>query len=201
MFSLSEINGGGGSRISQTALIAANLVPVFGVLFLGWSVASILVLYWIENVIIGILNVPKMWACQGGIGSKLFTTPFFAFHYGMFCFGHGVFIAEIFDARPEFDSLLTGGPLLWTSASFLFSHLVSMFINFFGKREYENREIGTQMAFPYGRIVVLHIVILFGGFLVELLGAPILALLLLVGLKTVIDLAAHRLEHAKSLQG
>jgi len=200
VFPLSEIDGGGGSRLSLIALIAANLVPVFGVLFLGWSVAAILVLYWTENVIIGILNIPKMWACEGGTGNKIFITPFFAFHYGMFCFGHGAFISEIFDARPMFDSLLSGGPLLWTSASFLFSHLVSMLINFYGKREYEGRQVGTQMAIPYGRIVVLHIVILIGGFLVQLVGAPIIALLLLVVLKTGIDLAAHRLEHAKALE-
>ena len=34
-------------------LIAANLVPLYGVFQWGWKVGDILILYWIENVIIG----------------------------------------------------------------------------------------------------------------------------------------------------
>ena len=34
------------------------------------------------------------WANQA---SKLFFIPFFIFHYGMFCFVHGVFLFAIFD--------------------------------------------------------------------------------------------------------
>jgi len=43
--------------------------------------------------------------------------------------------------------------------------------------------------------VVLHLTILFGGFGVQALGSPVWALLLLVGLKTAIDLYAHLKEH------
>jgi hypothetical protein len=41
-------------------LVAPNLVPLIGVLAWGWNVPTILVLYWVENGIVGILNVPKM---------------------------------------------------------------------------------------------------------------------------------------------
>ena len=51
------------------------------------------------------------------------------------------------------------------------------------------------MGKPYGRVVVLHLTILFGGFGVQALGSPLWALLLLVVLKTGIDLAAHVREH------
>lgn len=55
-------------RLAQTAspttslvlLVAFNLVPLIGVLAWGWNVATLLVLYWVENGIVGILNVPKM---------------------------------------------------------------------------------------------------------------------------------------------
>jgi hypothetical protein len=47
-------------KTSAYVLIAANALPLFGVLFLGWDTFSIVALYWSENVIIGAINVLKM---------------------------------------------------------------------------------------------------------------------------------------------
>ncbi|MGH2838569.1 MAG: DUF6498-containing protein [Thermoleophilaceae bacterium] len=44
---------------------------------------------------------------------------------------------------------------------------------------------------------MLHLTILFGGFIVAFLGAPIGALIVLVVLKTALDLGLHRREHAR----
>ena len=71
----------------------------------------------------------------------------------------------------------------------------SMFINFFGKKEYLGRETGKQMMSVYGRVFVMHFVIILGGFAVQAFGAPVLAVVMLIILKTVIDLAAHKKEH------
>ena len=183
-------------------LILANAVPIIGVLFWGWDAAAILVLYWLESVIMGVLNIPKILACRktehGGVrslGSNLFLVLFFSFHYGMFTFVHGAFLAEIPGARPIMEGLRNGGPILWTAGSFLLSHLFSMFINFFGKKEYLGRDPKKQMVSVYGRVIVMHIVILFGGFLAVRFGAPVLAVVMLIVLKTAIDLAAHKKEH------
>ena len=51
-------------KSSAYVLIAANLLPLFGVLFLGWDTFSIVALYWTENVIIGAINVLKMITCN-----------------------------------------------------------------------------------------------------------------------------------------
>jgi len=51
-------------KTSAYALIAANVLPLFGVLFLGWDTFSIVALYWSENVIIGAINVLKMITCN-----------------------------------------------------------------------------------------------------------------------------------------
>lgn len=177
-------------------MLAANLVPIIGVFAFGWDVGSILVLYWLESVIIGVLNIPKMWACEGGFGSKLFLTPFFIVHFGGFSLGHAFFLKDMFKMGGTFDSLLSGGPLVWTALTFLVSHLFSMFVNFFGKREYEGRLANEQMFFPYGRIIIMHIVIILGGGLVMLLGQPIIALLMLIGFKIAFDIAAHTMEHS-----
>ena len=84
----------------------ANAIPLFGVLFLGWNVWSILVLYWLENGIVGVVNVLKMARAQGPdttdrraiaqnpvpSGSKFALIPFFVIHYGLFWFVHGIFV-------------------------------------------------------------------------------------------------------------
>jgi len=49
---------------SAIFLILANVVPIFGVLYWGWDATAILVLYWLESVIMGLLNVPKILACR-----------------------------------------------------------------------------------------------------------------------------------------
>ena len=37
-------------NLPVAALVLANLIPVFGVLYMGWDVGSIVVLYWVENL-------------------------------------------------------------------------------------------------------------------------------------------------------
>ncbi len=176
-------------------LILANLTPVFGVLFFGWKVADILILYWLENLVIGALNIPKMWACRGNPFNKLFLTGFFTVHFGFFCYGHGMIISEIFAQGRDILDWVSGQPFLWAIASIFISHLFSMFVNFLGKREYAGRDVNTQMFLPYGRIVIMHVVVLVGGLLVDRLGSPIYALFVLIALKVWIDGIAHTQEH------
>lgn len=39
---------------------AGNLVPLIGVLFLGWDLPSILLMYWIETGVVGLINVLRI---------------------------------------------------------------------------------------------------------------------------------------------
>lgn len=176
-------------------LVAANLVPLAGVSVFGWSVGNIILLYWIETLIIGVLNVPKMWACKGETGAKVFLTPFFIFHYGFFCFGHWSFLSDIMGMKSAAENFSWGDPIIWATISLLVSHLFSMAVNFFGKKEYLNRDVSAQMFFPYGRIVIMHMVIIFSGMFVMMLGEPIAALIFLIALKTIFDIGAHTIEH------
>jgi uncharacterized protein DUF6498 len=58
--------------ITVLFLIAVNLIPLFGVLFFGWSLFSIKFLYWIENGIIGFFNIPKIALGETGRLTGLF---------------------------------------------------------------------------------------------------------------------------------
>src|SRR4051812_25735615 len=41
-------------------LVASNLVPLAGVAFGGWRLGSVMVLYWLENGIVGIVTVARL---------------------------------------------------------------------------------------------------------------------------------------------
>ncbi|MES1239846.1 MAG: DUF6498-containing protein, partial [Chloroflexota bacterium] len=56
---------------SAILLVAANLIPLVGVLLFGWSLWTILVLYWVENGIVGLWNVLRILLAQGAILPKV----------------------------------------------------------------------------------------------------------------------------------
>jgi hypothetical protein len=86
-------------------------------------------------------------------------------------------------------------PLRIPLAALFISHGVSFVSNFIGGREYERTSVAALMAAPYSRIMVMHLTVLFGGWVVLLLNNPVPALALLVLLKTAMDLRAHAREH------
>lgn len=208
------------SAVAVVALIAANLVPLVGVLFLGWNVWTILTIYWLENGIVGFYNVLKM-AAVPGIG-KLGIIPFFILHYGMFWLVHGVFVQTIpeltgFGSGPVgqtviCDPLVPEGvgcvaldtasrvgvdqsSIVIAAVGLFISHGVSFVFNFIRRGEQLRTTAMELMFAPYGRVVILHVTILFGAFAVALFGARLLPLVILVALKTVVDLGFHLREH------
>jgi hypothetical protein len=88
-----------------------------------------------------------------------------------------------------------GSAVLWGAIGLAISHVFSFVANYLGRGEYRKVSAVAQAGRPYGRVVILHLGILFGGFLSLMLGSPIGALLVLVALKTGIDVALHRREH------
>jgi hypothetical protein len=53
------------------------------------------------------------------------------------------------------------------------------------------------MMSPYARIIVLHVAILLGGFIVMALGSNVGALMILIVGKTILDLSLHLSQHTK----
>jgi len=176
-------------------LILGNLIPLIGAYIFGWSPASILALYWMETVIIGLLNVVKIISTEASRGEKIFLSIFFTLHFGGFCAGHAVFLGSLFGMSDVIKSLTEFGPLFWTGLSFLVTHLISLLINFYGKGEYKARNANTQMFMPYGRIIILHVVIILSGFLSFIFGG-MAGVILLVAIKIIADIGAHVASHA-----
>jgi hypothetical protein len=213
----------GSNLVSSVVLIAVNLVPLIGVLFWGWDVAIILISYWLENGVIGLINIPKIvLAAQGNSVIATAMAGFFAVHYGGFWLGHGIFVFFIvgFAGHGPFGFLGPGFPfgggtidgsispptddrgaqILLIALLLFLSHGVSFLLNYVGRKEYLNTTPAKQMFQPYGRLVILHVTIILGAFLVIGLGQPVLLVALLVVLKTVVDLFFHLRERAGAAQ-
>ena len=183
----------------QTMLVAANLVPLAGVFFFDWQVADIMLLFWFESAIVGFYNVLKMFRIAGP--AAIFTSIFFLAHFGGFMSVHLLFIFGLFieeaGRSASLAEVATIFKTLWPAILALFvSHGFSYRQNFLGRQEYRHLTIGEQMGKPYARIVVMHLTIIFGGFMVMALDSRLLALSLLVGLKIIVDVTAHNKSHA-----
>jgi len=189
--------------LSTAALVLANLLPLGAVLLGWWSAFKVLVLFWAENVVIGLFNVARMLALlvlkrEGGM---LVLMPFFGAHYGMFTFVHGMFVIAML-GPPGANGMADGIALLLAPEGLLLalfalvaSHGFSFVVNFLLGGEWRQEDGTRLMMQPYGRVVVLHLVIIAGGALVLALGEPAWALVLLVLLKIGIDIVAHRRQH------
>jgi len=270
---------------SAIALLVANAIPLVGVLFFGWSLLTILVLFWIENGIVGFWNVPRILLARQSIAESLpdmvryagldkaeseeaaallesrmreaqaqitvetsgggvrtvnpsalllgrlggvahaVLAVFFVIHYGLFWLVHGIFVfalptffgaarSECIGGAPALPAgfqldpgLYDFGPcstpfgeVVWSNVAIaavalFISHGASFFLNYVGRREYLTTSPARQMGAPYGRVVILHLTIIFGAMAVAFLGAPIAALVVLLVLKTAFDLRLHLREH------
>ncbi len=197
--------------VSAWILVAANLVPVIGVLFWGWNVFALLALFWMENVVVGVFFILRMLCADPAdralwVG-KLFMIPFFCFHYGMFTAVHGFFVFHLFGDKKydvvdpwhvlEPATRVASDYGLWIPVAVLFaSHAFSFLSNYLWRGEYRRVQLARLMASPYARVVALHIAIILGGIGVAALGSPVWALLVLVAVKIAIDLKAHLKEHS-----
>lgn len=198
--------------VSAALLVVANLVPVWGVLQGDLGVGDVFVLYWVENVAVWLVTIVKIATAQQPEDPTRFTMTmngrrvppdprvmagFFGFHYGLFTVVHGVFAFVLASATGGF----TGSAGFWVVSVLVLvmSHVLSLALHWFGRAERARARASRTMLLPYPRMVVLHLSVI-GAFF--LLGGPggrpaesIGPVVLLCGLKTLVDLGFHLREH------
>ncbi len=191
-------------RVSIAFLVLANLIPVIGVLFWNWDIFYLLLLFWCENVVIGFFGILKVLLSGGGV----FTSVFFAVHYGGFMFGHIMILFSLFSGLGGYDSRSMSEHELLLDAilnkvtplpiiALFASHAVSFATNFLRSNERDALSPSEAMALPYKRMVITHVALIAGGFFLSKLGQPLVGLLLLVGMKIALDVTFHRREHGE----
>lgn len=218
------------TNIPLLVLVLTNMLPIYGVVVFGWDAFYIVLLYWAENLIIGFYNILKIAFAkvEHPIAHlpKLFMIPFFIIHYGGFVAIHGIFVFLLFGKSEAGKTLELGShpwpcflifvQLLigviwhcWTTipndmkyviGSLFLSHGVSFVRNYLIAGEYKTSKPKDLMGQPYSRVVVMHIAILAGGFLSFSIGSPAGVLIVLIVLKTIIDVKLHLRQHRLSFQ-
>jgi hypothetical protein len=206
--------------VAIALLIAANLVPLAGVLLLGWDLATLVAIYWAENGVVGIYAVGRILTAGAGstapgaappgqsLAARLVLVPFFLVHYGLFWVVHGVFVwmalptlfASFGSAAPPGVVVLhpDGTVVLFAACALLVSHGASFVLNWILGGESATSNPAVEMHAPYSRVIVLHVTIVLGAFAVAFVGAPVGALVVMVVLKTTVDLSAHLRERRRA---
>lgn len=181
--------------------LLVDLLPIYGVIVWGWSAVPLVMLYWMENVIAGVMTIPRLvisgasfgaMGALGGVGLSLF----FVVHYGMFCLVHGTFLIafasmaagpEAMQSSPFMDvfgmfrfGLDSGLHVDWMIYAIIVFQLVVFFLEFILKGEWKRTNPAAEMMAPYGRIVVLHFGIFAGAGALFLLGQPMVGVLALI---------------------
>ena len=181
--------------VQLIGIVAVNLVPLAGVLWFGWSVFEVIFLYWFENVAIAISHFMKMRMCAktNSDPQGRETANFFLMHYGIFTTVHGVFILTLFGVVANGLANYRGGlpgPVFMIMAW----QFVSLFIDAALTARFKGQRATDMLFEPYPRMLALHVTIIAGGWFISEAGSPIWALVLLVALKTVGEVAAFILS-------
>lgn len=181
--------------------LVVDLFPIYGVLMWGWNAVPLVMLYWMENIIAGVLTIPRIFisgASYGGIGllAGVAMSVFFVFHYGLFCAVHGTFLMAFVSMS---EGTLAGEPpiMMDIPAMFLFGMRSGLHVEYFVyaiiafqvlvffwefviKGEWKDSNPMAEMFAPYSRIIVLHLAIFGGAFALFLLGQPMVGVLALI---------------------
>jgi hypothetical protein len=166
-------------------LILVNLIPLLGVWFNEWNARQVFLVYCMETVIIGLINVLKMmfvtifikkedvWENGGSTSMQsgwLFIF-FFIFHYGFFVFIQTQLFFAVSSTIPG-SSLLTkyakipellGPNGLILLLIFIAYYTMENLFGFFSTGTYKTISMGRLLFEPYMRIFVQQVVVIVGG--------------------------------------
>jgi hypothetical protein len=180
--------------------LAIDLAPIYAVIAWGWNAVPLVMLYWMENVIAGVMTIPRLLVSGanfgiGGVIGGVFMSAFFVVHYGMFCMVHGTFLVafasfsdpEALGAAPMGDivgiflfGMNSGLHIDWLIYAIVIFQALVFFVEFIWKGEWKRTNPGAEMMAPYGRIVLLHFGIFVGAGALFLLGQPMVGVLALI---------------------
>jgi hypothetical protein len=209
-----------GKWIHRGFVLAASLVPLAGVLWFGWSASTFLLVFWGETLLSGTANVARiglhrrLTRARGHFRRQLqessrrnhgkeqpgrettFLAEYATVLY-VFTLAHGLFLGLFLLMLDR--NWLTNGPSPWhiDVESFRTAILAVAAITVF-ELLYDLLGVGQQpfswlkerVQVALGRVVILHLVVIFGAFLMMRFETPMSFLGILVGLKALMDLGA-----------
>ena len=195
--------------VSDYLLILVNLIPLYCVWFEGWNASQVFLVYCLETVIIGLINVLKMacvtifvkktdvWQNDGAstMQSGWFFIFFFIIHYGFFVFIQTQIFFSVSGLIPghafmggysKIPALLGNNGKLMLLI-FIAYYSVQTFFEFFMTGNYKTISMGRLMFEPYIRIFVQQFVVILGSMFLSF-GAGKIFILIFVVVKIFFEL-------------
>ena len=166
-------------------LVIANLVPVYGVWFEGWSAVEAFIVYALETLIIGIITILKMLAVTFFRGSDtwyneensqkvsgLFFIIFFILHFGLFALVQTTIFSQAADITPPGSGMMhfffhwyeyINKDIGIMLIALGIGHLAKNFIPFIISGRYKTDAMMLLMFQPYGRIFIQQFTVILGS--------------------------------------
>ncbi len=190
---------------TTAVLLWANLLPLVAVWKRDWGIEDLLLLYWVETLLVGALNLLRMMVIlpEGRRPHfhflKVAFVPFFAGHFGLYCLGIGVVFQLVTgrDDLPLVELLHTlvvgdGSRLFWP---LVIAYFLSFCWNYLGQGEFRRTTISTRMTAPYLRVVPSNLLAAGGAFALSFTGWGEVGLYLFIAAKALADLWVHIVLH------
>jgi hypothetical protein len=186
--------------VSILSLIFSNLYCIYGVKYLGWSVLSTILIYFIESIIIGLFTFAKTFYVEyednfskvpmsSSYRRERLVGVGFIF---IFCFSIlSVLLNEFIFKNIDTLALISFSGIL----TFTLSHAISFYTNYLRNREFENSTfIGLMFKFMFMRMFPIAFFIFTASTLLSQEGSSEILINFIV-FKTIADLLLHILEH------
>ncbi len=171
-------------------LIAANLLPVIGVWFFGWSATEAFIVYALETMIVGILTILKMlivtffrgkdeWHANGRTTyqSGFLFIFFFIFHFGLFALVQTSIFSLSAGIIPPNSGIMyfffkwytyVNDSIAYMLCVFIIGYTAKSFIPFFLHGDYKTMPMMAIMFQPYGRIFIQQFTVILGSMFLNL---------------------------------
>lgn len=200
----------------QNAFVWLSTIYLLVLLFLGKvEPMTIIFVYFIETIIIGIFNAIKMfWCIQFGVGDEdgLGLVLFFLFHYGFFVaiqsiFGFAIFsmgdnssIKEPFNLIENYTNIFQLDDIKYALPAILVMHIGLFFTDFLKNKKHLKFSAKEIMFMPYVRIFVQQFVVILSTFFIILSDQGNIAALILIFFRLMVDLVLSSIkENSKTL--
>lgn len=166
-------------------ILIVNLIPVYGVWFLGWSAIEVFTVYAMETLIIGILTVLKLlvttlykgkdtWHNRGQTTqtSGLFFILFFIAHFGIFAAVQTTIFSQVAGITPPNSGPMhfffhfweyINNDIAYMLGGFVISYIVTDLLPFLFRGEYKTVSMMRLMFQPYGRVIIQQFTVILGS--------------------------------------
>jgi hypothetical protein len=194
-------------------VLLVNAVPLYGVFELGWSASTVVVLYWFENLLSVFFTSARIalhrWLTRkrghwraGQLGTKVGDKPSTAGLLGefatmalVFTLAHGVFVlaftAIAADNHTDDPRWAFSRAQFVQGAQWMALALVADFgVDAVAMRQRSFAWLKAYVGARMGRVIIMHLAIIFGMWGMMMTESPFAVLYVLIGLKTLWDLVA-----------